>query len=312
MKLANTTGDYEKCGLSDLQRVKGLYDAGFRCIDLSMYQGNKADWEYFRPDWEEKVLKLKAYADELGITFVQAHSPGGNPLAGDGSWELLRASTLRSIEICGMLGIKNNVFHVGWQDDVLYDKAGERKFFDRNVKRLEELYPTMEKWGVNLLVENSTKANMAERYYFYTGDEMKRFIDFAGHPLIHACWDTGHGNIEGRQYDHLVALGDDLRALHVNDNLKGGDEHIMPFMGTVNMDEIMHGLMDAGYTGYFTFECDSVVVNPGYWQGARRRFDGDDRLSRVPVEVQQAVEQLLYTTGRYILKTYGLWEDETI
>jgi len=311
MRLATTTGDFSKFDMSDQERIRALYDAGFRCVDLSMYRGAREDWEYLQPGWEEKVLALKKYADGLGIAFVQAHSPGGNPLAGDGSWELLRKSTIRSIEICGMLGIPNNVFHVGWQDDILYDKAGERKFFDRNAGMLEELYPAMEKCGVTLLIENSAKPNMGERYYFYTGEEMKRFLAFADHPLLHACWDTGHGNLEGHQYDHLVTLGDDLRALHINDNLRGGDEHIMPFMGTVNMDEIVHGLMDAGYRGDFTLECDSVVVNPGYWQGTRKRFDGDNRLARVPFEVQLGVEKLLYTMGKCVLQAYDLWEAET-
>ena len=310
MRLANTTGDFGKFGMTDCERVRALYDAGFRCVDLSMYQGCDPDWEYLQPGWEKKIEALKQYADDLGMTFVQAHSPGGNPIAKDGSYELLMASTVRSIEICGMLGIENNVFHVGSREDILYTREGEKKFFGENAKVLEELYPAMEKWGVNILIENSAKSNMGERYYFFTGEEMKAFIAYTGHPLVHACWDTGHANIEGHQYDHLVVLGDDLRALHINDNLKGGDEHIMPFMGTVNVDEIMHGLMDAGYKGYFTFECDSTVVNPGYWQGARKRFDRDTRLACVPFEVQLAVDKLLYTTGKCILKTYGLWEEE--
>ena len=54
---------------------------------------------------------------------------------------------------------------------------------------------------------------------------MRAFSEYVHHPLFHSCWDTGHGNVEGAQYDQILALGDDLRAVHINDN-RGAQEGV--------------------------------------------------------------------------------------
>ena len=51
------------------------------------------------------------------------------------------------------------------------------------------------------------------------------------------------------------------RAIHYNDNRGGGDEHIAPFLGTLNHDEVITALIDVGFKGYFTLECDSMLKN---------------------------------------------------
>lgn len=106
MKLATTTVDFGKFPLTDIEKVQALYDAGFRYIDLSMYNGTTINWPYSEPDWEDKVDRLKQYADNLGITFVQAHSPAGNPLIFNEDYDRLVTRTIRSIEVCSKLGIK--------------------------------------------------------------------------------------------------------------------------------------------------------------------------------------------------------------
>lgn len=103
---------------------------------------------------------------------------------------------------------------------------------------------------------------MGGNYYFYTGADMREFIDYAGHPLLGVCWDTGHANIEGSQYREILALGDTLKAVHINDNRGERDEHILPFAGTASMDEVMQALADVHFDGYFTMECDSMLL-PG-------------------------------------------------
>ncbi len=108
-KIATSTSDlYKSHGFAtDEEKIRGLYEAGFRYIDLSMYSFTQ-DSAYMSDGWREEALKLKALADELGMEFVQAHSQGGNPLSKSES-EFIVEATLRSIEICEILGIKNTV-----------------------------------------------------------------------------------------------------------------------------------------------------------------------------------------------------------
>lgn len=303
MKIATTTGDFSiYCG-NDAERIRELHRAGFRYIDLNLYR-MPPECAYMQENWREEVQKLQALAEKLGMQFVQAHSPGGNPLSdNEEEVEYLVATTIRSIEICGMLGIKNTVSHSGTKEGL-----SKAEWFAENKRFVERLLPAAERCAVNLLCENSTWKNTGTRYFVNNGKDMREFIEYVNHPMFHGCWDTGHGNCEGNQYDDIVALGEELYALHYNDNRGTMDEHVAPFLGTMNHDEVLHALIDIDYKGYFTLECDSSLRGYDHWLGVRRRFEGDSRLRMPQLFMQRHIEAMLYDTAKWLLETYGLLE----
>ncbi len=301
MKLATTTGDFAIYA-GHQERIAHLHQAGFRYIDLSLYEA--ADMEIFmQPDWINKAKELKAYAEKLGMRFVQAHSPGFNPLQRDENWERDVAMTIRSIEVCGVLGIPCTVVHAGWAQ-----RIGREEFFARNLEFYRMLFPVMDQYGVSVLIENSAKSNMGECYYFLDGADMKAFLQTADHPLLHACWDTGHANIEGHQYEDIIALGDDLYALHVNDNHGSCDEHIFPFTGTMCLDEVMCALREIGYRGYFTFEATATLVKQDSWPHRRMGYRNAALLADPPAFLYDRLETSLYAIGQHILTAYDCFE----
>jgi sugar phosphate isomerase/epimerase len=237
----------------------------------------------------------------MGAEFVQAHAPGGNPISLDKHEvdELVRA-TERSVDVCGVLGIPNIVVHAGFLKGI-----NKEENFEKNTKFFERLFPAMEKNNVNVLCENSTHKNMGDMYFTNSGSDMKEFVKYVNHPLFHACWDTGHGNCEGNQYDDILAIGSDLFAVHINDNRGQGDEHILPYLGTVNMDEIMNALIDVKYKGYFTFEA-YAQLSP---TKLRRTFEKDTRLYDSLLFMKKKVERLMFEMGEYILKQYNCFEE---
>ena len=166
----------------------------------------------------------------------------------------------------------------------------------------------MERWGVNVLCENSTKANMGELYFINNGKDMREFIKYVNHPQIHGCWDTGHANCEGSQYDEIMAIGDELYAIHYNDNRGNADEHIAPYFGTLNHDEVMNGLIGVGFKGYFTLECDSTLRKSKHWTGWRKQYETDTRLAEPQLFMQRYIEKMMYETSEWILSTYGVLE----
>ena len=182
----------------------------------------------------------------------------------------------------------------------------------KNKAFYEKLFPTMERCGVNVLCENSTKANMKEMYFLNNARDMLEFIDFVGHPMIHACWDTGHANCEGSQYDEIMTLGKELYAIHYNDNHTMKDDHVAPFLGRLNHDEVMHALIDVGFGGYFTLECCSSLIRYNQWTGKRRRFEqkpDEMRLSEPQLFMQRHIEALMYDTAKWMLESYGILEE---
>ena len=304
MKIATTTGDLEFFCKTDEERIRELHRAGFRYIDLSMYSFTP-DCAYMQENWREEVQKIQNVAKELGMQFVQAHSQGGNPISEDENHvDFLVKATIRSIEICQMLGIKNTVVHVGWAPGVT-----KEEWFVRNKAFYEKLFPVAEKCGVNILCENGTKANMGDMYYITSGKDMREFIEYVNHPLFHGCWDTGHANCEGAQYEEIMALGEHLYAIHYNDNRGQLDEHVAPFLGSLNHDEVMHALMDVGYKGYFTLECDSSLRKSNFWLGSRRKFERDTRLAEPQLFMQRHIEKMMCETAEYILKAYDVFEE---
>ena len=304
MKIATTTGDFSRYCKNDSEKIRELHKAGFRYIDLNMYTFTP-DCVYMNEGWEKEVEKIKDLADELGMEFVQAHSQGGNPLSDDPQkLDFLLDATIRSIEICGMLGIKNTVVHNGMKKGIT-----KEQWFELNRDFYSKLFPTMERCGVNVLCENSTSKNMGESYFINSGKDMYDFIKFVDHPMIHGCWDTGHANCEGNQYDEIMAVKDELYAIHYNDNRGGGDEHVAPFMGTLNHDEVINALIDVGYKGYFTLECDSSLRNYNCWQGKRKRFEKSDLLREPLLFMQRHIEAMMYDTAKYMLEAYKLFEE---
>ena len=302
MKLATTTGDFGRYSDSYYDCIKWVSEAGFRYLDLSLYDIKAGNTLFYSENWQEEVLKIKEYSDNLGCSFVQCHSPNTNNL-GDAENSYCDAvfKTKRAVEICGILGIPNIVVHAGWNSKI----KDRDTWFAENKRFYSEIFPEMEKFNVNVLCENSTVKNMGEMYYLISGKDMRDFCRFVDHPLFHACWDTGHANCEGNQYDEILAIGDDLYAVHFNDNRGTGDEHIIPFMGTMNVNEVMDALNEIGFRGPLTFESDSSLRPYDYWQGDRKRYERTKNLADPPLELQKELEKFLYKTGEVILSYYG-------
>ena len=305
MKLATTTEDFTRYCPTVTECLTHIADAGFRYVDLTQYTPHLIPEIFESDNWRENVKHIKEYAETLGLTFVQSHAPGVNPFGDNTDYNKVVSQIKRSIEVCGILGIKNNVIHHGYNPKIV----SKDESTEMNIKFFSEFMPVAEEYGVNMLCENTTKKNMPTWYFPVSGAELVDFIKAIGHPLVHACWDTGHGNCEGNQYEHLMTLGKDLYALHINDNSGRGDEHVIPYCGTLNMDDIMHGLIDSGYTGYFTFESCNTLRPAKYWQGDRHVFEADTRLFEPQLFMHKKVERLMYEIGEYILKSYDCFEE---
>ena len=143
MKIATTTGDFSFYCSTDEERIRELHQAGFRYIDLNMYSFTP-ECDYMNDHWQEAAYRIKNLANELGMQFVQAHSQGGNPLSEDPAHvDFLLKATLRSIEICEFLGIKNTVVHNGFAKGLSKEEwfVKNKEFYEveKDVKAEDEI-----------------------------------------------------------------------------------------------------------------------------------------------------------------------------
>lgn len=271
--------------------IRAVAEAGFKFIDLSLYRLRNGD-VLMQDGWEKIIAEIKAVADEVGVEFRMSHSPGYAPF-GSEEWV---AVNKRSVDICEMLGIKNLVVHatVG---------TSKENCFAINAQHYVKILPYAAEHGVNILCENSTMKNVpAGKWFFTTGSDMRELIKMVqaqGHPNFHGCWDTGHANCEGSQYLDIIALGDEMYGIHFNDNNADGDTHMVPYYGTMDVDEVMRAFKLIGYSGEFTLEIDGSKRTDATYNGPELE-GGLDPYTQDRFEQEKIIFQLM----NYILEKY--------
>jgi sugar phosphate isomerase/epimerase len=101
-------------------------------------------------------------------------------------------------------------------------------------------------------------------------DHLQEFKSAAQLPDQRFCYDIGHAHL--RSAGERGIPWDDVRAVHINDNGGGDDEHLWPFHGTLNWPAFVAELLQAKYDGSLTFEVSGTNLADG--QKIRDRLDG--------------------------------------
>ncbi|MBR7133460.1 MAG: sugar phosphate isomerase/epimerase [Clostridia bacterium] len=264
-------------------------------IDFSRKNG------FFSSDKKAHLDNIKRQCDKLGVGFVQAHSPMGSPIVKNAAHKEFIEATKMSVEACGELGIPNIVVHSGYQAGLSKEET-----FEKNKEFFLDILHFAEKYGVNILVENFDIMVFKDVYWVDNASDLRELIDYVDHPLFHACWDAGHANLqEMPQQEGLELLGNDVYAVHIQDNLGTADHHMFPFCGNMSLDSLMNGLMKIGYKGYFTFEATNFFDSAA----KRHECEADKRLLLPPLELRCEAEALLYKLGKHILTAYNCFEE---
>lgn len=298
MKLATSTGDFFGYTDSQIESLRLIYEAGFRYADYNFGCDYETRTGVYSADYLSYFDEVARAAKEIGITLIQAHSPMGAPL-GEDNGQFIR-DTIRCIDACGAWGIPNIVVHSGYLPGLSKEET-----IAKNKDFYAPLLKAAEPYGVNVLVENFNKMHIPGLYWIDNAPDLLAMVEAVDHPLFHAVWDTGHANLQEMPQDEAMrTLGKHIRALHVQDNLGDKDTHLVPFLGTMNLDAVMNGLLDIGYNGYFTFEVGKFFL-PAQ---KRRLFARDQRLANAPLELRRAFERYLYQLGKCVLEAYGCYE----
>lgn len=300
MKIATTTCDFKGYFHSmDVCRILPLMaESGFRHIDLNLWDAYYQDSPLLKDDWEAWADDVLATGERLGLDFVQAHASDGAYFAGpdrEQRVELLK----RELKVCRKLGIRGMVVHA------VYRPQGTREeFMDVNAAFYKELMPAAAESGVQVYTENTCEHN-CPTYYILDGADVNELCERVAVPeFFGCCWDIGHAHIQKvDQRQCLNVMGSNLRAVHIHDNMGNADSHIQPYSGNLNFDAVLAGLKDIGFDSYFTLEAFSLPL-PSY--SCRRQ---GDKLLMPSLSIKVRGERLMYDVARFMLETYGCYED---
>ena len=149
------------------------------------------------------------------------------------------------IAMAARLGSDVVIMHaLRWQPDT----EGNPERWPQLLRSLDALEPYARCHGVRLAIENMPADDFAGIY---------RLFAAYGPEYLGLCYDSGHGN-DGEGLSHLQTVKDRLISIHLHDNDGSGDQHLVPFAGTVDWPRLAGILASASYA-----KCVSMESNMG-------------------------------------------------
>jgi sugar phosphate isomerase/epimerase len=68
------------------------------------------------------------------------------------------------------------------------------------------------------------------------------------------CLDLGHAHLDGDLVDAIETVSEHIAIVHAHDNRGRGDDHLLPFEGTIDWAAAITALQKVGYDGTIVFE----------------------------------------------------------
>ncbi len=322
MKLSITTDHIwrRNSKMTDIEVLSELGEIGYRVFDYT-FPGDATEIGfqnsvYMTDGWRAEAEKIAEFMQANGYIFGQTHIPlgpiFGNPIA-SADEELMWKGYQRAFEAASVLGIPYIAFHPG----TINPEISKEDFLRKNKEFLWKLLDMVGKYNIGVALENIGRPD--ESYHVRDGRELCELVEYVDHPLVGACWDTGHGNLcRADQYESITALGKHLWCLHVADNVGGfapgfkawrQDLHTAPLMTVsgVNFDAVLQALIDIDYKGTFNLEIEDprpVWKKDFIYKGEKQHklYYATDEMRRISYEASFKIAKLM-------LQAYGLDEE---
>lgn len=224
-----------------------LKESGFDAVDYSFYwldpSNNILDDNYL-----ERAHKTKELLDKYDLVCNQTHAPFGTPFGTpmDVS-DPLYADIVRALEYSSIIGAKHMVVHG------VKVPTGTSEL-EVNKKYYESFLPYIKQFGTKIAVENLA-ATMT------TPKRMNALLEQLDPEYFVALVDVGHANhrhIAPESFIRKMIPGR-LQGLHIHDNYGQVDDHILPYMGTIQWEYVLEALAETNYSGDLTLELPGFI-----------------------------------------------------
>ncbi len=268
---------------------------GYRYIDANlcgMSRKDKAFSPMTQDNWEESAHSWRKLADDIGVTFSQAHAyfsvdgpiQKGEIPGGEFGEEMMR----RSVIAAGILGAPWMVVHpvsVVENGQVLADES-----YRYNLAYFRRWYPVFKAHKVGMAIENMSNHGKYPSP-FADMTVLCSLVDELNEEGIGICLDTGHAFLSGfNPADCVRQIGSRLKATHIADNHGKQDDHVAPFQGLISWPQVMSALREINYQHDFAFEIHHLT-------------------SAYPMAVQADLIRFSHSLGQYLLSD-RVFEDQ--
>ncbi len=284
-----STSNYELAKRYDCaEAMRRLRRAGFDACDFSMFHFPWRGGVFDLPGdaFDAYFLGLRAAADACGMSVCQTHAPFGT--SDDPAEDAHRFSVIRrAIRATGLLGAPVIVIHPAMYGQYR-TKEALAKALDDNIAMYRSLEDDLARAGVKAALENmfgwDDETDRAIPTVFSTAAEMAEALTRLGGDHYCACLDIGHAGIVGQSPAEMIrTLAPWLECLHVHDNDGVTDQHLPPFLGSIDFARVTDALREVGYKGVMNLELNAFPA-------------------RFPPEMESAVLALLVETARALAR----------
>lgn len=286
-----------------------LKRAGFSCADFSLnsYLTNtslyKSELNDFFNKSDRELEKFfyphKNGAKEAGIYINQMHMPypnyvpNGSKELNDYLWNVVAP---KSMKICAFFECPYIVIH-GFK--LARNLGSEEAEWEQTEKFIDSLVPMAKEMGITICIENiynSIAGHIVEGPCCNVGkavERIDRINDKYGEEVLGFCFDTGHANLVGIDFEEFISTLDyRLKVLHIHDNDGIGDLHQIPFTFTRNRENAASTDWDGFGRGLKRIKFDKVLS-----------FETAPVLTAFPDEMKQETLGFIAKIGEYFAGT---------
>jgi sugar phosphate isomerase/epimerase len=230
--------------------IQLIKEAGFQSVMI--WWGEREDDSVPKERKPDIVRKAGLKLLNAHLPFTMVDALWKDTLDGEEMFEIYSSY----IDDCKIHEIPTAIMHTTNRDAPHPNKIG--------LTRFRKLIEKAEKNGVNIAIENVFMPEYMD--YVFNNIESER---------LKFCYDSGHANCFTPEIDMLAKYGDKLAALHLHDNDGSGDQHLLPFNGNINWEQIMAQLKRFKFDGplaleVFARENDGTTA-PQYLSEAMKR-----------------------------------------
>lgn len=262
-----------------------LKRTGFSCADFSL-NGYLLNTSLYRSElnafFDQSVQELEQFfaphkqgAADAGIVINQMHMPypiyvpGADKEINDYLWNQVAP---KSMAICRYLDCKYIVIH-GFK--LAHFLGSEEMEWQETAKFIDSIAPIAKEMGITICIENlydSVGGHLVEGPCCNVRKAVQRIDDFNDKysaEVLGFCFDTGHANIVGIDFENFITtLGDRLKVLHIHDNDGVSDLHQIPFTFTktrenrpsTDWEGFIKGLRNIKFNKVLSFETAPVLT----------------------------------------------------
>jgi sugar phosphate isomerase/epimerase len=252
----------------DREHLEQIASYGFDTIELF---ATRSHFDYHD---ESAIVRLAEWLTETGLTLTSVHAPIAERLT-NGQWEgplsnALGDNTKRqkavreteaALQIARRIPFQHFAVHLG--TPVAYSQPGDNNRGSA-FRSADEICRLAEPLGIRVALEVIPN-DLSSAASLVSLIEEDLNAELAG-----ICLDFGHAHLMGDVADTIETAAEHVVATHVHDNRRRSDDHLVPYLGSINWDMALMTMQKIGYEGTYLMELSNTSAPETVLDDARR------------------------------------------